>query len=109
MLLAPYVKERVSTGGSAKLISFEIPGVNLFLLKEEGKPLQAFSERPGHDIENLFRAAKYNIDLELASVAGARYMKSRIEALENVKRYMDQLLTNYKVDTIKALDRAMMY
>lgn len=101
MTLTPYVKTRVSTGGKCKLISFEIPGVSLFLLQEEGKPLQAFSERPGHDIENLFKAAKYNIDLEMASIAGVRYMKSRIEALQNVKLYLDALIANDKIDYIK--------
>jgi hypothetical protein len=100
-MLAPYVKVRVSTDGRAKLISFEIPGVTLQLLQEEGKPLQAFGEGPEHSVENLVHAAKYAIDMQMAQIAGARYSKPRIDALEQVKRYMDALLTHSAIEILK--------
>lgn len=108
-MLAPYVKVRVSTDGKAKLISFEIPGVDLLLFQELGKPLQAFGERPDHTIENLVSAAKYQVDLEMARVAGVRYMKTRVEALKEVKRFMDQLISTDKVEDFKRKSGRALY
>lgn len=105
-MLTPYVKVKVSTDGETKLITFLVPGVDLVLLQEKNRPLQAFGEMPNHDIENLASAAKYKIDLEISRLVGARYLPSRVEALEGVKLYIDQLLAGDKIEEIKRRNRS---
>ena len=103
-MLAHYVKVKVSTNGKAKLISFEIPGVSLQFLQIEGCPLEAFGAAAGHSIENLVSAAKYGIDCEMARLAGVRYVERRIGELEQVKAYIDKLVTMDQIDSIKKND-----
>ena len=102
-----YIKIKVSTNGKAKLISFEIPGVTLQFLQVEGQQLEAFSEMAFHSIDSLVTAAKHAIDLEIARVAGIRYLQSRINELVDAKVYIDKLIAMDKIETIKRKEKGI--
>jgi hypothetical protein len=89
-----YVTEQVTVGGSVKLISVNIPGLNLQLVQKDDGTLDALGGK-GKSLETIMIGARAHVHSVLIEMSGFTKDDLMMKSYYDLMGYIDELVAKH--------------